>query len=83
MFKIEEGIPLPPRASRGPGESKYPFVDMDIGDSFLVVANTKEGETVEKVRNRMTQACNKASKRYDVKFAARVTADGVRVWRTV
>jgi hypothetical protein len=82
MFTIDEGIPVPPRASRSPGESKYPFVHMEVGDSFLVPVDAANGDTTTKARGRIAQACTKASKRYDVKFIARAVSGGVRVWRS-
>lgn len=82
MFEIEEGIPVPPRANRPAGESKYPFVHMEVGDSFLVPVDSTTGDTTTKARGRVVQACTKASKRYDVKFIARVVSGGVRVWRS-
>jgi hypothetical protein len=35
-FKIEKGIPLPPRQHAGTGEPKYPFRDLAVGDSFVI-----------------------------------------------
>jgi hypothetical protein len=41
MFKIEKGIPLP--------ESKYPFAEMEVGDSFFVPCESKEARRVQAI----------------------------------
>lgn len=33
---IEKGIPIPARTTRGPTRCRYPFADMEIGDSVFV-----------------------------------------------
>lgn len=64
---VEKDIPLPePR-------KKYPYANMDIGDSFFVPAG------------KMQIVCNanyRASKKLGFKFIARCEPEGVRVWRT-
>lgn len=70
--KIEKGIPLPPeRAAR----NAWPFVDMDVGDSFLV-----DGVS----RNTVHVMAYKAGIRLARKFSAQKVKDGQwRVWRRV
>ena len=42
-FKVERGVPLP-EPKGGPGApAKYPFGDMEVGDSFFVPAASYEG----------------------------------------
>lgn len=65
MIKIEKNKPMPQR-------NKYPFRDMNIGDSFLFPAQVKDPHSAAAVASR-----NYAPK----KFAARVTPEGVRCWR--
>ena len=36
QFPIQKGVPIPTAVGRGARESKYPFADMEIGDSFAV-----------------------------------------------
>lgn len=71
-FKIEKGVALPATVRSG-GKAKYPWNDMEIGDSFFV-----QGAKVETFYT-LTATQNKkdASKR----FIARKVEDGVRVWR--
>lgn len=65
-IKIEKGVPVPP------GRDKYPWADMDVGDSFFVAT--------DKVENfkRNVYAKNRNGKM----FTARAEGNGVRVWRT-
>jgi hypothetical protein len=83
MYQIEDGITLPPltrnRASQG---SKYPLLEMQVGQSFFVSA---DGVELDKLSNRLRGACTKAQTDYAVKYSVRTTqkdgVDGVRVWR--
>ena len=64
-YEIEKGVPLKP---------KYPFLEMDVGDSFVV-------PLVDRARPVRT-AATRASKVYGKKFACRIQTDGsLRVWR--
>jgi hypothetical protein len=75
-FQIETGVPVPARASGRRG-GKYPFADMDVGDSFLV-----EGEVKPATVRSAVGAFAKRNPDFG-KFAVRATEDGLRVWRTV
>ncbi len=64
---VEKSVPLPE------GKKRYPYKEMDIGDSFFV------GD------GKLHVVCNanyRASKRLGMQFIARKEAQGVRVWRT-
>ncbi len=73
-FKIEKGIELP-----NPKETKYPFAEMEVGDSFIFADYTRE---------RMGSASTGANswaktKGNGWKFSVRKTADNkIRIWRT-
>ena len=67
MLEIEKN--LPPPAER----VKYPFKQMDVGDSFHV-----EGVNMQVMLN----ANYKAGKQLGMKFIARKDDNGIRVWRT-
>jgi hypothetical protein len=70
-IKIDRDVPLAPRGNSR--VSKYPFADMNIGDSFLFPSHRK-----------VTAAgavCAYARKRTGFKFATRTTPEGVRCWR--
>lgn len=65
--QIDKGIPMPP----APRARKYPWSEMEIGDSFLM------GGAPRQVAN----AVSKAGRNYGRKFSYRKTREGVRVWR--
>lgn len=76
MYKIEKGITIP-AGSRGNGGGlvKYPFLLMEIGDSFLVpVSGTSNVKVMRSLNTRGTQFKPK-------KFQTRVVKGGIRVWR--
>ncbi len=69
MYQIETGIPLP----RGPGRRwarKYPWHEVEVGQSFLVTDTP--AKTVQ-------CSCSLAGKRQGRKYIARVVKGGVRV----
>lgn len=70
MFTIEKNIPITKSSpGRKQGVSKYPFAEMEIGDSFLV---PREKEN----------SVNCISRRFlDKKFSMRKVEGGCRIWR--
>ncbi len=69
-MKIEKNVPIPAKSGRL--TSKYPFKQMELGDSFFV-ATDKPIRTMTSLR-----AC---AKNAGVKATCRKVAGGVRVWR--
>ena len=71
-FVIDRGVPLPEKNVRW----KYPFEQMEVGDSFFVV---------NKDTTQMSALCKRAATRLGGRFVtAKVEHDGgsgVRVWR--
>jgi uncharacterized protein (DUF2249 family) len=66
-MKIEKGIPLP-------SKSKYPWDEMEAGDSFFV----KE----KRERGKLASACHMRNKKFPPqKYIVRNFEDGLRVWR--
>lgn len=65
--QIDKGIKIPQR-SGGPGR-KYPWADMEVGDSFF--------STAKSIREQSAHA----GKVYGRKFATRKEGNGIRVWR--
>jgi hypothetical protein len=65
---IEKGIPVPTDARR----AKWPWKDMDVGDSFLMP------DAKQKNVQPMTSI---AGSRLNRRFIARQVDGGVRVWR--
>jgi hypothetical protein len=67
-YVIEKNVPLVP----APGApTKYPFLQMEIGDSFLVTDRT---------RPQVGAAAGRAGKLSGRKFKARTVEGGARVW---
>lgn len=74
-YVIEKGIPIPKTNSgRSKGESKYPFLKMDVGDSVFVK------ETRANVVGAYTRTL-KQRNNSTFKFICRTVEGGVRVWR--
>lgn len=72
MYKVEKGVPLPPKG-RGPGrKTKYPLMTMEVGDSFKVPLSKMKAARV---------VVSKTQRSTDRKFATRILADGFGVWR--
>jgi hypothetical protein len=66
-IEVTKDVPIPESKRR------YPYVEMQVGDSFVVVGG------------RMQIVCNanyRAGKRLGRRFIARREEGGVRVWRT-
>jgi len=71
-IKIEKNVPMPPRM--GPGiKAKYPWKELEVGDSFFVNGGTKT-TTISRL------ACHHAALT-GRKFAVRTEGEGARVWR--
>jgi hypothetical protein len=68
-IKIEHDIPIPEKL---PPRTRYPWMDMGIGDSFLFP---------EAVKKSGAASAMKASERYGRTFVVRRTKDGLRCWR--
>lgn len=83
VYAIEKGVSVPPRMPTKRG-SKYPFKDMDVGDSFFV----PNPEGSEDIANRLRNAAHRFGTRYGYKFSIRNLIEGedqvqgVRVWRS-
>lgn len=72
MIEVEKNIPIPQKKGRAP---KYPFSDMNVGDSF---------EVVDAPKNTVLNAANQWSKRHNkkAKFTIRFEDGKTRIWRT-
>ena len=74
-IRVQKGIPIPVVKRRGPGggkEPKYPWREMEIGDSFLF----------PRAIGRASYAAAIQASRYMGKtFVVRSTDEGFRCWR--
>ena len=68
IIKIEKDIQVPHRR-----KNKYPWLEMEAGDSFFVEADHAEGARA---------ATYYASKKYQRTFTCRKVDGGIRIWRT-
>ena len=95
MFTIEKGIPLPP-VTRGP-ETKYPFADMEVDDSFFVqyksfefADSTPQAEIDAAIAKAQQASYNSVARTKSAfvkanagkEFTLRKVEGGIRVWRT-
>ena len=65
-MKIEKGVPMP---------HKYPFADMQVGDSFAIPPTIQ--------RTTVNVAAKRFGDKHGMKFTVRLTADrSYRCWRT-
>jgi hypothetical protein len=79
-FKIEKGIPLCRPSSKS---NKYPFDQMEVGDSFFVPhAEAKSARMAALTRN--AGQYKKLPKYVTVQrhFVTRTVDGGMRIWRT-
>ena len=74
-IKIETGVPIPDKTTR---KSKYPFRDMEVGNSFFV----NEKEDVNKMQQKISAAASMFCKKNPAyKFKTQAFDAGVRLWR--
>jgi len=70
---IEKEVPAPDVTGRKGPPRKYPFADMEIGDSVFVEGENSQG--------RAALAARAHGNFKQKKFAARTQEGGVRIWR--
>jgi hypothetical protein len=76
-FPVETGIPMPDGPQDSRYNYKYPWRQMNVGDSFFIAAADKRRK-LARIRSVMFYHNNK----YPEHFEARIVDAGVRVWRT-
>lgn len=76
MFRIERGVPLIKSVRRGKN-CKYPWHDMEVGDSFVVPIDG----SLKRPLSTMSSLCMGHSQN-GKQFQARQMPEGIRVWRT-
>jgi hypothetical protein len=70
VITIDKGVPVP--ASKHTRPNRYPFADMEVGDSFAV-----DGGLAQSVK---AAASNRAAK-YGGRFVTRLDGNRIRCWR--
>ena len=69
-MNIVKNVPLPESRNSG---SKYPFNEMEIGDSVFLLGGSHKCKE--------TDAAKKVGRRHGKKFVIRNEGDGIRIWR--
>jgi len=77
MYEIKKGVPLPPSRQVGRG-AKYPFLEMEVGDSFF---HKLDGEDAGTVQRRIYGAALYVGKKTGRVFTTRFFEEVVGVWR--
>lgn len=74
-YAIEKNVEIPSELGR---KKKYnfPFLSMEIGDSFFVSGAGRTGE-IESAKVQMTSIKKKSS----LEFTSKTYPDGLRIWR--
>ena len=74
-FKIDKGVPIPPRISGKKGSSKHGF------DKIAVMDSANFGKVSPAEKTRLTSGAAHHGKMNGKKFTFRSTPEGFRVWR--
>lgn len=72
MITVEKDVKMPPATG-----SKYPFTEMEIGDSFFLPDNGDDTNTMPRLRG----AASAHAKKFGKRFATRAVEGGIRCWR--
>ena len=89
MYEIEKGVPLVPHgeSNKGPKDKKkYPFRDLEVGDSFLIpLTGNETPHEVLKTRRHAISAFHGAKSNGKIpktsRIVTRLVDQGLRVWR--
>lgn len=76
-FKIEKGIPIPTHK-----KIKYPFDEMEVGDSFLIEC-INDPRKKKHIQSYVASVLNRYNKQEQktMKIKTRREKEGLRVWR--
>ena len=77
-ISIDKNIPVPTLIRRG-RHASLPSADLEIGDSFMLPAITKD--ELDQARTRLRSSTASLIKK-GRKFATRSVEGGIRIWRT-
>ncbi len=82
QVKIEKGIPLGPLGRTGMGAPrKYPFPDMEVGDSFVALLTDSRCSGMTGLQNAIWQSAKAVIGTGKIATRMLETRDGFRVWR--
>ena len=69
---VDKNRPIPPLTNR-----RYPFGQMEVGDSFWLPI----GQNEEQTKNNIRCAASAYGRRKNMRFSVRKSEGGLRVWR--
>lgn len=78
-IKIETGVPIPVITRPRISDTKYPFAELKINESFSVPYGE---DAPHRVETRLRAAVYRAQRALGLRFTMRIYDDGVRIWRT-
>ena len=78
-MKIDKGLELPDKQSGG-RETKYPYKELEVGDSYLVKLKKYSKSKHASISSAAAQWVKRNE--LDWKFTVRKVDEGIRVWRT-
>lgn len=79
QYEIDKNIPLSPKRPPIHRTSKYPWDEMEVGDSFLVRFGDKK--TKRSVQSTVVGAVVYRQKHSEHRYTTRALDEGIRVWR--
>ena len=79
-YTLRDDVPVPPRANGSGRADKYPFSQMLVGQSFVVLPD--QGQTLTALKYRMSTNKYHASKKLGYKFRVAIENTYIGVWRT-
>ena len=83
VIQIDKNIPVPAETEVW-GNTRYPWLEMDIGDSFFQAPFENEDQTVCRKRMMAARANRRRShgENYVIAYVTENGIDGVRMWKT-
>lgn len=74
---VEKGLPVPEKNPTVGRSAKYPWLEMEIGDCFLMPYTNYGKERTANARS----CINNISRRYGLRFRKQYEHGGTRIWR--
>lgn len=75
QMKIDKDVPMP----KAKAKLKYPFNEMNVGDSFEVPCTKEESKAMQ---IKLASSSGMYGRKYGAKFTTRQSENGIRIWRT-
>ena len=81
FFEIEKNVPIVNKTNGGGGRPpKYPWEQMEVGDSFYVPKPDKL-KNIRDLRSNLLNASRVYVRRYGWQFTTSEEGEGIRIWR--